>query len=130
MPIFELKTNYSEHFGESKFDGGWYRIVFDRPELMQKIQTVTVSYMVDGSAIKTFDATSQVKELVQIPWDQDISIDNFQEYVGLRVEVVTEHFIIDTLHTIVERPNVHSNFSYENIYDSDGTLLWNNEKYD
>ena len=86
--------------------------------------------MVDGSAIKTFDATSQVKELVQIPWDQDIATDNFQEYVGLRVEVVTEHFIIDTLRTIVERPNVHSNFSYENISDSDGTLLWNNEKYD
>ena len=126
LPFGGLECNFtSKDFGKKTKCNGWYKLVVYNPE---KLQKVTVTYLVDGKEYKTFDATKMAKEYTQIDLDKDITI---EKDLSLLVETIsTDGYRIEKKYVLVYRTPAGSDAEeYEKIYDEAGNLVWENEKY-
>ncbi|MBR6476934.1 MAG: hypothetical protein IKS85_00665 [Lachnospiraceae bacterium] len=124
MGSLECNLNSKDSSGKTK-TSGWYRLHYESPD---KIQSVTVRYLVDGKEVKTLDATTQAKNYEQINLDEEYT---FERDLSLLVETLTTDG-----YRIVEKSYLSSRTSadfedddYERIYDGNGNLVWENEKY-
>ncbi|MBQ9490262.1 MAG: hypothetical protein IKO03_10060 [Lachnospiraceae bacterium] len=126
LPVNMLECNLdSKDLREKTKCNGWYRLIYDHPEMLQK---VTITYLVDGEEYKTFDATSMAKEGAQIDLDKDVII---KKDLVLVVETLsTDGYKIVKKNPLVYRtPSDYLEDGYERIYDAAGNLVWENEKY-
>ncbi|MBP5281549.1 MAG: hypothetical protein J6Z22_03525 [Lachnospiraceae bacterium] len=126
LPMHHLECNFEakESLGKTKCSG-WYRLAFDAPE---KIQKVTVKYLVDGKEVKSIDATKQAKDNTQIDLDDDFEI---KSDLSLLIETETPegYKIVHKMVIVYQASPDNEPEDYERIYDAGGNLVWANEKY-
>lgn len=126
LPMHGLECEFaSKDAPGSAKCSGWYRLAFNNTE---KIKKVNVRYVVDGKEVKSFDATAQAKENVQITLDKEYT---YESAVSLIIETDTvDGYRIETRTIIAYRaPIANEDDDYERIYDEAGNLVWENEKY-
>lgn len=126
LPMPQLECNFTSKDSAGKIKcNGWYRFAFSAPE---KIKKVTVTYLVDGKELKSFDATKEAKEYTQIDLEKDLSV---EKNLALLIEVQTEDDYKICQKTVVAYKSSPDSVDedYERIYDAAGNLVWENEKY-
>ena len=125
MPQLECNLESKESRGKLKCNG-WYKFVFENPEA---IEFAAISYIADGKELKNFDATTEVKNGTKINLDKDITA---ASSLSVRVDILTKSgYKISTQHVLVYTASPeYVEDDYERIFDSTGTLVWDNEKYE
>lgn len=124
MPHLECSFASKDSSGKIKCNG-WYRLAVNTPE---KIKKATVTYLVDGKELKSFDATKEAKENTQIDLEKDLTI---EQNLALLIEILTEdgYRICHKLVAVYKTSPEFADEDYERIYDPAGNLVWENEKY-
>ena len=127
LPLPRLECNLESKDSRGKIKcNGWYKLAFDNPE---KIEFATISYIADGKELKNFEATTEVKNGTQIYLDKDIVVTSS---LSIRVDILTKDgYKISTQHVLAYTASPdYLEDDYERIFDSTGTLVWGNEKYE
>ncbi len=123
MPLFNCTFNSEMSLGKAKYSG-YYNLNFDRPE---DVESVTITYLVDGKETKTTDITAQAISRENIDIEKGMTVKSNLVFLvtiktksGLTIEDKTV-MIYDDIQCDVE------DLEYERIYDKDGKLLWEND---
>ncbi|MCR5458511.1 MAG: hypothetical protein K6F51_01310 [Acetatifactor sp.] len=125
LPSLACSGESKDSFGKIKYNG-WFSFQYQAPD---KLEKVTVTYVADGKDVKTFDATSEAKTGARIDLDKDITV---EKNLAIRTTVITTYgYRIETQNVITYKaePDCMGE-DYERIYDANGNLVWNNEKYE
>lgn len=121
LPMPSLECCFESDMKAGKLTyGGWYKLVTDYPEDIEK---ATVTYVSDGKDLKTIDATKEAKELSEITLEKGLDV---KKDLTLRMEFLTKDgYKIEQQSVVIfeARPDLEDN-DYLRIYDSNGTLVW------
>ncbi|MBQ6094207.1 MAG: hypothetical protein IJL09_02280 [Lachnospiraceae bacterium] len=125
MPRLECNLESKESRGKIKCNG-WYSLAFDNPE---KIECAFIFYVVDGKELEAFNATTEIKNGTKISLDKDTTVTSS---LAVRVDILTtDGYRISTQHVLAYTASPeYVDDDYERIFDSTGTLVWDNEKYE
>lgn len=123
-PMFNCSFITSEGLFGKKFEGSYMLT----PDHLDKIESVTVTYISEGRELKTIDITEQTMNGTYIEVEKGLDIG---DDLSFRIEIITNdgYRVVEQSMMMFEAKEYPEDYEYERIYDLDGNLLWENEKY-
>lgn len=124
FPMMSCQFNANEGLFGKKCEGS-YALTLDHPD---KIESVSVTYISEGRELKTLDITEQAVNGTYIELDKGLDIG---DDLTFRIEINTNdgYRVVEQSLMIFEAKEYPEDYEYERIYDLDGNLLWENEKF-
>lgn len=124
FPMMSCQFNANEGLFGKKCEGS-YALTLDHTD---KIESVSVTYISEGRELKTLDITEQAVNGTYIELDKGLDIG---DDLTFRIEMVTNdgYRVVEQSLMIFEAKEYPEDYEYERIYDLDGNLLWENEKF-
>ena len=98
------------------------------PDHLDKIDSVTVTYISEGRELRTIDITEETLNGTYIELEKGLDIG---DDLTFRIEIVTVdgYRVVEQALMMFEAKEYPEDYEYERIYDLDGNLLWENDKF-
>ena len=125
LPMPSLEATFESDYKLGKLSYGGSFVI--RPDHLEDIQSVSLTYMTSGRDLKTIDVTKAVMEQEKITVEKDLKL---EKDLTFRLEIVTKEGlkIVEQSIMIYATEYDDSNAEYLRIYDPKGNLIWE-DKY-
>ena len=124
MPVFDSRFDTEYKNGKYIYSGSLNPIMSNTGQ----IASVQLSYITGDKVLKTVDITKQVISQEQIDIEEGLKIEND---LAFEIEITTKDGlrIVERNTMIYETSDDFMDHDFQRIYDKDGSLLWDNMKY-